>query len=352
MNTNNKLLKSAFITGITGQDGYYLTDFLLKNNYKVHGMIRRSSNINTNRIENFYKDRHECNVNLYLYYGDITDSSCILNLIQKIKPMEIYHLAAMSHVKISFEMPEYTGDVDALGTLRLLEAIKITRDNDVNYNPKFYNASTSELYGGIYNTPQTELTNFNPKSPYAIAKLYSYWITRNYRESYNMFCCNGILFNHTSIHRGHNFVEQKIVKAAVKIVNNKQNCLYLGNIYSKRDIGHSKDYVKAMWLMLNYNIPDDYVISTGISYSIKEIVEMVFNLLGKNIIWEGIGLDEIGKIDQNIVIRIDKEYFRPSEVNNLCGDSNKARTILDWTPEYTLNDILKEMIDHELKNLD
>lgn len=358
----NSEVKTAFITGITGQDGYYLTEFLLKKGYIVHGMIRRSSSINTNRLDKFYKDRHDkSEIKLYLHYGDITDSSCLLNLIQKIKPDEVYHLAAMSHVKISFEVPEYAGEVDGLGTLKLLEAIR-TYQNSLSPNEvgilkhpiKFYNAATSELYGGIYDKPQNENTPFNPKSPYAIAKLYGYWITKNYRESYNMFCCNGILFNHTSPFRGHNFVEQKIVKAAVRIYHGKQDCLYLGNLYSKRDIGHSKDYVKAMWLMLNSDSPDDYVISTGESFTIKEIVELVFNILyNKPILWEGSGINEIGKINisdsYKTVVKIDSEYFRPSEVDSLCGDSTKAKDKLGWKPEYTFFNILREMIDYEIK---
>lgn len=340
----------AFITGINGQDGSYLTRFLLDKGYTVHGMIRRSSSINTHRIDDVYKDIHENNVNLFLHYGDMCDSSCITNLIYKIKPTEVYNLAAMSHVKISFEIPEYTGDVDAIGTLRLLEAIKNYEEFiNYKYRVKFYNAATSELYGGIYNDPQDENTPFCPKSPYAVAKLYSYWITCNYRESYDMFCCNGILFNHTSIYRGHNFVEQKIVKAAVKISKNLQDCLYLGNLYASRDIGHAKDYVKAMWMMLNYEKPDDYVISTGVGYTIKEIVEMVFNKLYINIQWEGTGINEVGKFKDKIIIRIDHKYFRPSEVVNLLGNSNKAKTTLGWNIEYNLDKILDEMILNELK---
>lgn len=333
--------KIALITGISGMDGSYLAEFLLDKGYIVHGIIRRSSSINTKRLNNIYD-----NPNLKLHYGDLSDTSMICKVINEIEPDEIYNLGAMSHVAVSFEIPEYTTDIDAVGTLRILECIKNNKKKI-----KFYQASTSELYGGVYDKPQNEDTPFHPRSPYAVAKQYAYWITKNYRESYNMFAVNGILFNHTSPRRGETFVEQKIVKAAVAILKNKQDVLKLGNIYSYRDYGHSKDYINAMWLMLQHNIPEDFVIATGEKYLIKDIITMVFSKLGMNISWEGDGINEIAKIKDNgkIVVKIDSKYFRPCEVDTLIGDPTKAQQVLNWKPIYTFDDIINEMLQEELK---
>ena len=338
--------KTALITGISGMDGSYLAELLLEKNYKVHGIIRRSSTINTKRLDGIYN-----NPDLLLHYGDLNDASFINKIINQIEPDEVYNLGAMSHVAVSFQNPEYTTDIDAVGTLRLLEAIK-----NKNKNIKFYQAGTSELYGGVYDKPQNEDTPFNPHSPYAVAKLYSYWITKNYRESYNMFAVNGILFNHTSPRRGETFVEQKIVKGAVDILKCKKKCLYLGNIYSYRDYGHSKDYVRAMWLMLQHEKPDDFVISTGEKYMIKDIITLVFSKLNIPIEWSGEGLDEIATISTQskyklmigkVVVKIDPKYFRPLDVDSLVGDSTKAKNILGWEPEYKFDDIINEMVKHE-----
>ena len=344
---NKTKIKTAIITGISGMDGSYLAEFLLEKGYKVHGIIRRSSSINTRRLDNIY-----FNQNLFLHYGDLSDSSFINRIISEINPDEIYNLGAMSHVGVSFQIPEYTTDIDSLGTLRILEAIK-----NVNTNIKFYQASTSELYGGVYDKPQNEDTPFNPRSPYAVAKQYSFWITKNYRESYNMFAVNGILFNHTSPRRGETFVEQKIVKGAVAIFKNKQSNLKLGNIYSYRDYGHSKDYIRAMWMMLQQNIPEDFVIATGEKYMIKDIVTLVFSKLNMPIEWSGENLNEIGTITDyckyedkkgKTVVVIDPKYFRPSEVDVLIGDASKAKEKLNWIPEYTFDKIIDEMILEEL----
>jgi GDPmannose 4,6-dehydratase len=338
--------KIALITGISGQDGSYLSELLLEKGYKVHGIIRRSSSINTKRLDHIYK-----NPNLFLHYGDLSDSSCINKIINDIKPDEIYNLAAMSHVAVSFETPEYTTDIDATGTLRILESIK-----NSNKNIKFYQAGTSELYGGVYDKPQNEETPFNPHSPYAVAKLYSYWITKNYRESYNMFAVNGILFNHTSSRRGPTFVEQKIVKGAVAICMEKQNVLELGNLYSYRDFGHAKDYVYAMWLMIQEDKPDDYVIATGEKYMVKDIVSLVFSKLNMPLEWSGEGVNEIGTVSCELskykdkeLVKINEKYFRPSEVDSLIGDCTKAKNKLKWKPEYTFDSIIDEMIKEELK---
>ena len=333
--------KISLITGISGMDGSYLAEFLLEKNYIVHGIIRRSSSINTKRLNNIYG-----HPNLKLHYGDLSDTSVICKVINEIEPDEIYNLGAMSHVSVSFEIPEYTTDIDAVGTLRILECIKNNKKKI-----KFYQASTSELYGGVYDKPQNEDTPFHPRSPYAVAKQYAYWITKNYRESYNMFAVNGILFNHTSPRRGETFVEQKIVKGAVAILKNKQDVLKLGNIYSYRDYGHSKDYINAMWLMLQHNIPEDFVIATGKKYLIKDIITIVFSKLGMNISWEGDGINEIAKIKDNgkIVVKIDPKYFRPSEVDTLIGDPTKAKEVLNWNPIYMFDDIITEMIQEELK---
>lgn len=340
-------MKKALITGITGQDGSYLAEFLLEKNYQVHGVVRRTSQINRKRIDNIYS-----NSNLFLHYGDMSDSCFINKIIMDIKPDEIYNLAAMSHVAVSFQIPEYTTDIDATGALRILESIK-----NVNTDIKFYQASTSELYGGDYDKPQNEDTPFNPRSPYAIAKQYAFWITKNYRESYNIFAVNGILFNHTSPRRGETFVEQKIVQGAVAIFKGKQSCLKLGNIYSSRDYGHAYDYIRAMWLMLQQEIPEDYVIATGNKYMVKDIVTLVFSKLNIPLEWSGEGIDEIGtiknskykKFEGKVVVKIDPIYFRPSEVNNLVGDSTKAREKLGWEPEYDFDTIIDEMIVKELE---
>ena len=340
--------KIALISGISGQDGSYLAELLLEKCYIVHGIIRRSSSINTHRIDHIYN-----NPNLFLHYGDLSDASFINKIVNDVNPSEIYNLAAMSHVAVSFEIPEYTAEIDCLGTLRFLEAIKNT-----NKNIKFYQASTSELYGGIYDKPQNEETPFHPRSPYAIAKQYAFWIVKNYRESYNIFSVNGILFNHTSPRRGETFVEQKIIKGVVGILKNKQKKLNLGNIYSYRDFGHAKDYVNAMWLMLQQDSPEDYVIATGNKYLIKDIVTLVFSKLNMPIEWKGEGIEEYAIVTDyskykdkigKIVVTIDKKYFRPTEVNILLGDSSKARSKLNWAPEYNFDDIINEMIKQELK---
>ena len=340
--------KIALITGISGMDGSFLAEFLLEKDYIVHGIIRRSSSINTKRLDDIYN-----NENLHLHYGDLSDSSLINKIINDIKPDEIYNLGAMSHVAVSFQNPEYTTDIDGLGTLRILEAIK-NSDKKI----KFYQAGTSELYGGIYDKPQNEDTPFNPHSPYAVAKLYAYWITKNYREAYNIFAVNGILFNHTSYRRGETFVEQKIVKGAVAILKKKQSCLYLGNIYSYRDYGHSKDYVNAMWLMLQYDKPEDFVIATGKKYMIKDIITLVFQKLNMPLEWSGEGVDEIAKISKQSkyenmigknVVKINPKYFRPQDVESLVGDPKKAMEKLNWKPKYTFDDIIDEMILKEIE---
>jgi len=335
--------KIALITGISGQDGSYLSELLLEKGYIVHGIIRRSSSINTKRLDNIYN-----NPNLKLHYGDLSDSSLINKIIIELRPDEIYNLAAMSHVAVSFQIPEYTCDVDALGTLRILEAIRGVKDKTI----KFYQAGTSELYGGIYDKPQNEETPFNPHSPYAVAKLFGYWITKNYRESYNMFAVNGILFNHTSPRRGETFVEKKIVNAAVNIKKGLQDCLYLGNIYSYRDYGHAKDFVYAMWMMLQHDTPGDYVISSGEKYMIKDIVSMVFSKLDMELEWSGEGINEVAKdINNNrIVVQINQKYFRPLDVESLVGDATLAKTKLGWKQKYTFDDIINEMIEDEIKS--
>lgn len=337
--------KVALIFGVTGQDGSYLSELLLEMGYIVHGIKRRSSSYNTSRVNHIYE-----NNNFHLHYGDVTDSLNIINLIKKINPNEIYNLAAQSHVKVSFELPEYTGNVDALGTLRILEAIKILNmENDI----KFYQASTSELYGLVQESPQTEKTPFYPRSPYGVAKLYGYWILKNYRESYNIFACNGILFNHESPRRGETFVTQKIVMGLNAIKNNNSNCLYLGNINSLRDWGHAKDYCEAMHLMLQQDYPDDYVIATGKQYSVKEFIERCAPYFGMNIVWDGEGLNTIGidRISNKIIIQIDSKYFRPTEVDSLLGDATKARTKLGWIPKYTFENLVDEMCLAVLKRV-
>ena len=337
--------KVALITGITGQDGSYLCEFLLEKGYIVHGIIRRSSCFNTGRIN------HLCNnPNLILHYGDLTDSSSLNSILAKVQPDEIYNLAAQSHVKVSFEMPEYTGDVDAIGTLRLLDAIRLA---GLTKKVKFYQASTSELYGGIYTHAATEETPFYPKSPYAVAKQFGYWIVINYREAYNIHACNGILFNHESPRRGSTFVTRKITRAIARIITGKQKILYLGNLDAMRDWGHAKDYIKAMWLMLQQDHPEDFVIATNETHSVREFVEKAFAVIGIKIAWRGSGLDEVG---YNIetgeeIIKIDTKYFRPTDVEYLLGDASKAKEKLGWSPEITFDALVKEMVESDIKLL-
>lgn len=337
------LPKVALITGITGQDGAYLAEFLLDKGYIVHGIKRRSSSFNTARIDHLYRDPHERNVNFFMHYGDLTDSTNLIRIIQEVQPDEIYNLAAQSHVQVSFETPEYTANSDGLGTLRLLEAIRIL---GLEKKTKFYQASTSELYGKVQEIPQKETTPFYPRSPYAAAKLYAYWITINYREAYGIFACNGILFNHESPIRGETFVTRKITMAAAKIKYGMQDRLYLGNIDAKRDWGFAKDYVEAMWLMLQQESPDDYVIATGETHSVREFTELAFKELGIDIIWQGKGVEEVG-IDastRKIIVEIDPGYYRPTEVELLIGDPSKAREKLGWKPKVKMEELAKIMI--------
>jgi len=338
--------KVALIFGITGQDGSYLAEFLLKKKYVVHGVKRRSSSINTGRIDHIYQDPQIKKRTFILHYGDITDSLLVTRLIKEIKPDEIYNLAAQSHVQVSFESPEYTANADALGALRILEAIRF---NKLEKKTKYYQAGTSELYGRNEKTPQNEKTNFHPASPYGVAKLYAHWITINYKEAYNIFACNGILFNHESPRRGETFVTQKIVQGLCRIKKNKQKTLYLGNLYSKRDWGHAKDYVEAMWLMLQQKKPIDLVIATGKQSTVKNFVNKVSKKLNMKIIWKGKGTSEKA-VDQNgkTIVACDKNYYRPLEVNSLLGDSRKARKILNWKPKTGLDDLISEMVNLEL----
>ena len=344
--------KKALITGITGQDGSYLAEFLLEKNYEVHGLKRRSSNFNTQRIDHLYQDPHKNKLDLILHYGDLTDSTNIINIIEKVSPDEIYNLGAQSHVAVSFESPEYTANCDALGALRILEAIRLLNLKDT----KIYQASTSELYGFTKITPQNEETPFYPRSPYGVAKLYAYWITINYREAYNLFACNGILFNHESERRGETFVTRKITRGLARINVGLEDCIYLGNLEAKRDWGHAKDYVEMQWLMLQQKIPKDYVIATGRTSSVRQFIDLCSLKLGWNsrsngpgIIWEGEGLNEIGKRADTgkIVIRIDSRYFRPTEVDLLLGDSTKAKEELGWEPKVSLEDLIKEMLKND-----
>ena len=340
--------KIALITGITGQDGAYLAELLLNKNYEVHGIKRRSSSFNTARIDHLYKDKHNEDVNFFLHYGDLTDSTNLIRIIQEVQPDEIYNLGAQSHVKVSFEVPEYTANSDAVGTLRILEAIRILKmENKV----KFYQASTSELYGKVQEIPQTETTPFYPRSPYGVAKLYAYWIVKNYREAYGMFACNGILFNHESPLRGETFVTRKITRAASKIKLGLQEKLYLGNLNAQRDWGHAKDYVEGMWRMLQYEKPEDFVLATGKTTTIREFCDLSFKELGIEIKWEGEGENEVG-IDQSsnkVIIAVDTNYYRPSEVELLIGDASKAKNLLSWTPKYDLESLVKEMVNADYK---
>jgi len=341
--------KKALIFGITGQDGSYLAEFLLKKKYEVHGVKRRSSSINTGRIDHIYQDPHLKKRTLVLHYGDITDSLSVTRLINQIKPDEIYNLAAQSHVAVSFEAPEYTANADALGALRILEAIRF---NKLEKKTKFYQAGTSELYGRNEKTPQNEKTPFHPASPYGVAKLYAHWITVNYREAYNIFACNGILFNHESPRRGETFVTQKIVQAMCKIKKNQQKILYLGNIYAKRDWGHAKDYVEAMWLMLKQKKPQDFVIATGKQYTVKSFIDNVAKKLDMKIFWKGKGINEKAVDDKGrIIVACSKTYYRPLEVNSLLGDARKARKLLKWSPKINLDRLIEDMIEVEMDKI-
>ena len=336
--------KIALITGITGQDGAYLAELLLKKGYIVHGIKRRTSLINTERIDNIFNNPDHHNKDFFLHHGDMTDSSSLFHIIEKSNPSEIYNLAAQSHVQVSFDEPEYTANSDALGALRILEAIRILKLTD---RVKYYQASTSELFGLVKESPQTELTPFYPRSPYAVAKLYAYWITVNYREAYNMFACNGILFNHESPIRGETFVTRKITIAMAKIKAGKQDCLYLGNLNSKRDWGHAKDYVRAMWLMLQQKKPEDLVIATGEQHSVRDFVEAVAKKIDIPLQWEGSGTDEIGLSNGKTIIKIDPQYYRPTEVETLLGNSAKAREILSWKPEISFDELVNEMVQND-----
>ena len=342
-------MKIALITGITGQDGAYLAEFLLKKGYQVHGIKRRSSSFNTERIDHLYTDQHDIDSNtphLTLHYGDLSDSMSIVRIIRQIHPDEIYNLGAQSHVAVSFESPEYTADTVGLGALRILEAIRIL---GLEKKTRFYQASTSELYGKVQQTPQTETTPFYPRSPYAAAKLYAYWITINYREAYGIYACNGILFNHESPIRGETFVTRKITRALARIKLGLQDCLYLGNMDAKRDWGHAKDYVEMQWLMLQQEKPEDFTISTGVQYSVREFVEIAAKELGIDISWKGVGVDEKGYWQGKNIISIDSRYFRPTEVETLLGDSTKARVKLGWVPKITFTELVKEMVVADLK---
>jgi len=341
--------KIALIFGITGQDGSYLAEFLLKKKYLVHGVKRRSSSFNTGRVDHLYQDPHEKNRNFILHYGDITDAISVSSLIKKIKPNEIYNLAAQSHVAVSFEVPEYTANADGVGALRILEAIKF---HGFEKKTKFYQAGTSEMFGKVAETPQTEKTPFYPRSPYGVAKVYAHWITVNYREAYKIFACNGILFNHESPVRGETFVTKKIISALCKIKEGKQDKLYLGNLNAKRAWGHARDYCEAMWKMLQQKKPDDYVIASGIQHSIKEFINMSCRYLEIKIQWKGKGIKEKGYNDKGqVIIECDKKYIRPLDVNTLLGDYSKARKVLRWKPKISLKDLIKEMINEEIKSL-
>ncbi|NVJ87796.1 MAG: GDP-mannose 4,6-dehydratase [Algoriphagus sp.] len=382
---NNTTQKVALITGVTGQDGAYLSEFLLKKGYIVHGLKRRSSLFNTDRIDHLYQDPHEKNVNFFLHYGDMTDSTNLIRLIKEIQPDEIYNLAAMSHVQVSFEMPEYTGNADGLGALRLLDAVRFL---GLEKKTRIYQASTSELYGKVQEVPQTETTPFYPRSPYAVAKLYAYWITVNYREAYNLFACNGILFNHESPLRGETFVTRKITRAASRIALGLQKTLYLGNLDAKRDWGHAKDYVRMMWMILQAEQAEDWVIATGKTTTVRDFVQMAFAHAGLHLRWEGTGVEEVGILDSvdkerfeaatskklnvkgstlsengndgltindltlnigDILVRVDPRYFRPTEVDLLIGDATKAKEKLGWVPKYTLEELVQDMMQSDLK---
>ena len=350
--------KKALITGVTGQDGSYLAEFLLEKGYEVHGIKRRASSFNTQRVDHIYQDPHIENKNFILHYGDLTDGLNLTGLIMKIQPDEIYNLGAQSHVAVSFESPEYTADVDAFGTLRLLEAIRAAR---LEKKTKFYQASTSELYGEVQETPQRETTPFYPRSPYAVAKLYAYWIVVNYRESYGIFACNGILFNHESPRRGETFVTRKITRALCNISQGIEKCLFMGNIDALRDWGHAKDYVRMQWMMLQQDVPEDFVIATGMQYSVRQFIKWSSEELGVTLRFEGAGLDEVAIVEKivgnnapglkvgDVIVRIDPRYFRPAEVDTLLGDPSKAKQKLGWVPEITAQEMCAEMVSEDLK---
>jgi GDPmannose 4,6-dehydratase len=352
-------MKKALITGVTGQDGSYLAEFLLKKGYEVHGIKRRASLFNTQRIDHVYEDPHVDNARFKLHYGDLTDSSNLTRILSEIQPDEVYNLGAQSHVAVSFEAPEYTADVDATGTLRLLEAIRFL---GLEKKTRFYQASTSELYGLVQEIPQTETTPFYPRSPYAVAKMYAYWITVNYREAYGMYACNGILFNHESPRRGETFVTRKITRGLANIAQGLEPCLYMGNIDALRDWGHAKDYVRMQWMMLQQDTPDDFVIATGVQYSVRQFIDWSATQLGLRLRFEGKELDEVGIVEAiegdaapalsvgDVIVRIDPRYFRPAEVETLLGDASKAKAKLGWTPEITVQEMCAEMVAHDLQN--
>lgn len=352
-------MKRAIITGITGQDGAYLSELLLDKGYEVHGIKRRASSFNTARVDHLYKDPHESDVRLFLHYGDLTDATNLIRIFQQVRPDEVYNLGAQSHVQVSFETPEYTANTDALGSLRLLEAIRIL---DMVKTTRFYQASTSELYGLAQEVPQSESTPFYPRSPYAVAKLYAYWITVSYREAYEMYACNGILFNHESPIRGETFVTRKITRGIARIAIGLQECLYIGNLEAKRDWGHAKDYVKMQWLMLQQDSPSDYVIATGVQHSVKAFIHEAASIIGIHLEWQGTGMDQIGVVDNiavnspakeslkpgDIVIRVDSRYFRPTEVDSLLGDPSKAARDMGWRPQISFNELIDEMVQADL----
>jgi len=351
-------VKKALITGITGQDGSYLAEFLLEKGYEVHGIKRRASSFNTQRVDHIYQDPHERNKNFHLHYGDLTDSSNLTRILSEIQPDEVYNLGAQSHVAVSFEAPEYTADVDAMGALRLLEAIRFL---GLEKKTKFYQASTSELYGLVQETPQTETTPFHPRSPYAVAKIYAYWITVNYREAYGMYACNGILFNHESPRRGETFVTRKITRGLANIAQGLDSCLYMGNIDALRDWGHAKDYVRMQWMMLQQDVAEDFVIATGVQHSVREFINWSAAELGITLRFEGEGVDEVGIVTEitgdqapalsvgDVILKIDPRYFRPAEVETLLGDPTKAKQKLGWTPEITVQEMCAEMVKEDLK---
>ncbi|SIT67065.1 GDPmannose 4,6-dehydratase [Ectothiorhodosinus mongolicus] len=339
-------MKKALITGITGQDGAYLAELLLEKGYEVHGIKRRTSLFNTDRIDHLYQDPHTPGAKLFLHHGDMTDSLSLLHIIQKVQPDEIYNLAAQSHVAVSFEEPEYTANSDALGALRILEAIRIL---GLEKKTRFYQASTSELYGLVQEIPQKETTPFYPRSPYAVAKLYAYWITINYREAYGIYACNGILFNHESPIRGETFVTRKITRALARIKLGLQDCLYLGNLNAKRDWGHARDYVEMQWRMLQQDAPEDFVIATGIQFSVRDFVNAAAKELGMDISWRGADIDEVGSFNGKDIVKVDPRYFRPTEVETLLGDPTKAKEKLGWTPGITFEELVAEMVQEDLK---
>ena len=342
-------MKKALITGITGQDGSYLAELLLDKGYEVHGIIRRSSSFNTGRIDHLYKDRHETGVKMFLHFGDMSDSSNLNRLIEKISPAEIYNLAAQSHVQVSFEVPEYTAETNGIGTVRLLDAIRET-----GVPARFYQASTSELYGKVLEVPQTETTPFYPRSPYGVAKLYAFWIVKNYREAYSLHASNGILFNHESPRRGETFVTRKITIAGARISRGLQKCLYMGNINALRDWGYAPDYVEMMWIMLQQNTPDDYVVATGEMHTVREFIEKSFSHTGIQVVWEGEGVKEVGKnaATGDVIVRMDERYYRPAEVEQLLGNPAKAKKQLGWEPKVKFEELVKIMAEGDLKIMD